>query len=123
MSRSRQSLSAIERSYANRGYRGARLRQALGRDGGYQKLLAGRRRRLAKQLSVTPSERKRYVLSTEEDLRILASCKRLERLKLTVEERAVVRLIKTQLGHDWRTPLMRVLLKMAKRHKMKARND
>ena len=119
----RQSLSAIERSYTNQGYQGARLRQALERDYGYQALLAERRQRLARQFSITPSERKRYVLSTEQDFAILALCKRLARQKLTAQERTLVRLIRTQLEHDWRAPLLKALRNVARKYHMDARNN
>lgn len=51
----------------------------------------------------------RYVLKTERDVEILSKCRKLERAKLSKEDRESVRLIKSQLENDWRKPLIKKL--------------
>ncbi|MBI5003114.1 hypothetical protein HZC31_07040 [Candidatus Woesearchaeota archaeon] len=65
----------------------------------------------------TPSafERKKYVLATQKDIEILEKCKELEKRKLTKEEEKLVKLIKTQLEEDWRTPLRKAVDKLLKK--------
>lgn len=73
--------------------------------------------KLTKQLKITSSEKKKYVLSKDADYEILDKCKRLEKLKLTKEEKFLVKLIKTQLEKDWRKPLLKMLKQYFKKYK------
>ena len=102
-----QRLQKIEDFYNSLGYRGEKLRGVLEKDKEYQRILRERKQKLTKQFKVTPGEKKRYVLSMDDDYEILAKCKQLERLKLSREDRALVKLIKTQLEDDWRKPLLK----------------
>ncbi len=67
----------------------------------------------------TNYEKKRYVLSKPEDLKILVMCKQLEKQKLLKEDKNIVRLIKSQLEDDWRKPLVKELLRISKKYKTK----
>ncbi len=58
--------------------------------------------------------RKKYVLKEKHDLEILALCNELEAKRLSKSNRKLVKLIKTQLEEDWRTPLLNVLKKIEK---------
>ncbi len=112
-----ESLQQIGDRYLQLGYRGDRLRKALAKDRDYQQLLRQRRLRLTKQFSVTPTEKRRYVLATDDDFKILAKCKRLERLKLSKQDRTLVKLIKTQLEDDWRPRLITALNRLLRRYR------
>ena len=63
----------------------------------------------------TAFERKKYVLATQKDIEILGKCKELEKRRLTKEERILVKLVKTQLEEDWRTPLRKAVDKLLKK--------
>ena len=73
--------------------------------------------KLTKQFKLTPIEKRKYVLSTDDDFEILAKCKQLERLRLTREEKFLIKLIKTQLEDDWRKPLLRILNRLLEKYK------
>lgn len=109
----------IEDFYINLGYRGNELRKVLAKDKWYQKLLKERKQKLTKQFKITPTEKKKYVLSTDADFEILDRCKQLEKLKLTKEDKFLVKLIKTQLEDDWRKPLLKTLNQLLKKYKQK----
>ena len=115
----KKSLQQIEDFYINLGYRGDKLRKVLTKDKGYQKLLKERKQKLTKQFKINPSEQRKYVLSTNVDFKILAKCKQLEKLKLTKEDKFLVKLIKTQLESDWRKPLLWVLNQLLKKYSLK----
>lgn len=110
-------IQKIEDFYTNLGYSGNKLRKVLAKDKGYQKLLKERKQKLTKQFKITPTERKRYVLLTNTDFEILDRCKQLEKLRLSKEDRFLVRLIKTQLEDDWRKPLLKTLNRLLKKYK------
>jgi hypothetical protein len=114
-----KSLQEIEDFYINLGYRGNKLRKVLTRDKEYQKLLKKRKQKLTKQFKVTTSEKKKYVLSTDNDFEILANCKLLEQLNLTKEDKILVKLIKTQLKDDWRKALLKTLERLLRKYKKK----
>ena len=97
-------------------YSGEKLREALSKDRGYQKLLNKRKERLSKQLNVSLPEKKKYVLSTTADFEILNKCKQLEKLALMESDKQVVALIKSQLENDWRRPLLQTLNKLIKKY-------
>ena len=56
--------------------------------------------------------KKKYKLPTKEDREILAKCKQSEKLKLSVRDKALVALVKSQLEDDWRKPLIETLDKL-----------
>jgi len=113
----KKSLQQIEDFYVSLGYKGDKLRRVLIKDKEYQKLLRKRKQKLTKQFKVALSEKKKYVLSTDSDFEILAKCKQLEKLKLTKEDRLLVKLIKTQLKDDWRRPILKTLNQLLKRYR------
>lgn len=114
--KSLKQFQEIEDFYINLGYRGYELRKVLAGDRQYQKMLKERKQKLAKGFKVTAKEKKRYVLSTDDDFEILAKCKQLEKLKLTKEDRFLVRLIKTQLEDDWRKTLLKAANLLLKKY-------
>ena len=113
----KKSLQQIEDFYINLGYKVNALKEVLSKDKEYQKLLKDRKQKLTKQFKVTASEKKNYVLSTNEDFEILAKCKKLEGLKLTKEDKFLVKLIKTQLEYEWRKTLLKPLNQLLKKYK------
>jgi hypothetical protein len=112
----RKSLQQIEDFYINSGYRGNELCKVLAKDKEYQKLLKERKQKLTKRFGVTQTEKRKYVLSTNNDFEILAKCKQLEKLKLSKEDRLLVKVIKTQLEDDWRKSLERLLNQLLKKY-------
>jgi hypothetical protein len=59
----------------------------------------------------------KYILKTKTDIQILNLCKKLEKAKLSKNDRALVTLIKTQLEKDWRKHLLIKLNKLSKKYK------
>src|SRR3989338_1624098 len=112
----RKSLQEIEGFYKNRGYRGNKLRKILVKDKEWVKLYKERQQRLAKRFPLTKTEQRRYVMSTNEDYEILKKVKQLEKLKLTKEDKILVRLIKTQLEFEWRKYLIQTLNQFLKKY-------
>lgn len=104
-----KSLQAIEDYYYRKGLRADKLRQATLRDREYMKVLRQRWSKLTKKFHVHPVDRKRYVLSTDQDYEILGKIYRLEERKLSDKDRALVRLVRTQLEHHWRDSIRRFL--------------
>lgn len=111
-----KSLQQIEDYYLHLGFKGEKLREMLTKDKNYQLLLKERKQKLTQRFKITSSEKKKYVLSTDEDFEILNKCKTLEKLKLTPEDKRLVKLIKTQLKDDWRTPLIITLNQLLKKY-------
>ena len=64
----------------------------------------------------TAQEKKRYALSTDDDFKILADCKHLEKMRLAKHDKELVKLIKTQLRQEWRKPLLQQLNKLLKKY-------
>lgn len=64
-------------------------------------------------------EKKKYVMSTNEDHMILSKVKQLEALKLSKTDNNLVRLIKTQLESDWRKYLIQTLNQLIRKHSAK----
>ncbi len=106
----KQSPQVIEDFYLRLGYSGERLRKALKKDKEYQKLLNARKQKLSKQARATKTESKKYVLSIDADFEILKKC------KLSVPDKEVVKLIKSQLENDWRKRLIQKLDKLQEKH-------
>src|SRR3989344_4681886 len=98
----KKSLQDIEDFYVNKGHVGNKLRKILEKDKDYVRLVKLRKERLTKELSLSTNETKKYVMSTDKDYDILSKVKVLEKLKLNKEEKFIIKLIRTQLEHDWR---------------------
>lgn len=114
----KKSLQEIEDFYKNQGYTGDKLRKILAKDKEWLSLVNERKQKLTKKISLTKAEQKKYVMSTDEDYEILGKIKQLEKMKLTKEEKFLVKLIKTQLEHDWRKPLIQTLNKILRKYKV-----
>ena len=114
-----ESLQEIEDFYKNRGYRGKKLRKILTKDKEWLRLYRERLQKLTKRFYLTKTELKKYVMSTNEDYEILKKIKLLEKLKLTKEDKVLVRLMKTQLEFDWRKYIIQTLNKLLKKYSIK----
>lgn len=68
-------------------------------------------------MNITPYEKNSYFLNDKKDLVILSKIKHLESLKLRRNDEEVVKLIKSQLKKDWRTPLISYLNYKLRRYK------
>ena len=66
--------------------------------------------------TITKHDKKKYVLKTERDIRILKKCKELEKKRLNKQDLYLVRLIKSQLIDDWRKPLEQELKKLLRKY-------
>ena len=113
----KKSLQPIEGFYVRKGLTGSKLRKALENDKEYQEILTERKAKLAKKIKVAPKEKQEYFLSTDRDYKILDKIKQLEKQKLSAKDRGLIKFIRTQLRLDWRTPLIRLLDNMLKKHK------
>ena len=58
---------------------------------------------------ITSADRKRYVLKTKQDERIVEKIKRLEKKKLTKSQKKLVKFYRSQLKANWRDPLERFI--------------
>jgi len=108
----KRSLQRIGDFYSSQGYKGNELRKILSKDRDYQKLLQERKQKLTKNILLTKTEKKKYVMSIDEDYEILSKVKQLERLNLNKEEKFLIEFIRTQLEHDWRKWLIKELDKI-----------
>ena len=113
----KKSLQAIEDYYINKGLSGKKLEAALQRDREYQIILFERKNRTTKKFKIPKKDRERYVLSTDQDYEILSIIYQLEKKPLSATDRQVIALICTQLEHDWRKALLRVLKSFVKKYK------
>ncbi|MFH0739629.1 MAG: hypothetical protein V1819_00745 [bacterium] len=112
----KESMQEVEDFYINLGYSGSKLREALSVDKNYQKLLEEKKKKLNNQIKVSPMEKKKYVLATDVDFEILDKCKKLEKLKLSQEDKVLVALAKAQLEEDWRKSLVKKLNQLLARY-------
>lgn len=112
----KKSLQAIEDYYYQKGLRGDKLRKATQNDGEYMKILKKRWSKLTKNFPVKSADRKRYILSTDQDYQILGIIYKLEHKKLSDKDKALVKLVRTQLEHHWRTPVLKFLNKLLKKY-------
>ncbi|MBI3335805.1 MAG: Type 1 glutamine amidotransferase-like domain-containing protein [Candidatus Portnoybacteria bacterium] len=71
---------------------------------------------LVKKVKITTKDKKRYVLSTDEDWEILGKIYQLEKKKLSTEDKKFVTFIRTQLERDWRTPILQALENLLSRY-------
>jgi len=113
------SLQKIQDTYENLGYKGDKLREILNKDKEFKKIVKERKKELTQQFKIAPTEKKKYVLSTNEDYEILSKIKQLEKLKLTKEDKYLIKFVKTQLEHDWRKPILKTLSKVLKKYERK----
>ena len=114
--RKQKSLQAIEDYYYRKGLRGDKLRKATQNDREYMRILRQRWSQLTKKFLVQSIDRKRYVLSTDQDYEILGKIYELERKRLSDKDKALVRLARTQLEHHWRTPILKFLTRLLKKY-------
>jgi hypothetical protein len=112
----KKSPQAIEDYYINKGLSGKKLQQALQRDREYQIILFERKNRLTKKFKIPKKDRERYVLSTDQDYKILKTIYQLEKESLSVIDRQIVALIRTQLEHDWRKALLKTLKSITRKY-------
>lgn len=112
----RKSLQEIEDFYISHDYVGEKLRRILLKDKDYLKLLKERKQQLTKRTTLTKTEKRKYVMSTDKDYEILSKVKQLEKLNLDKEEKFLVRFILTQLEQDWRKGLIKELDKILLKH-------
>ena len=112
-----KSLQKIVDFYINRGYKDEKLRNILKSDKAYIKLLNERKQKLSKKFHLTKSEERKHVMSADQDYEILGKIKILEKMKLKKEEKFLVNFARTQLEHDWRKPLMKMLNKVLQNHR------
>lgn len=89
----------------------------MSKDKGYQKFFKGRKQKLTKKIKISPTEKKKYILSTDTDFEILEKSKKLEKLKLNRDDKFLVKIIKTQLEDDWRKHLLSTLNKLTRKHR------
>lgn len=111
------SLDDLVGFYIKLGYNGFELKKMLEKDNRYEILLRKRQKDLTKKFGIKKTEMKSYVLLTDKDVSILKICKDLEKLKLSKEDKALVKLIKTQLEEDWRKPLINRLDLLLRKYK------
>ena len=62
-------------------------------------------------MNITKYEKENYLLSEEKDFIILNKIKKLEGRKLNNQDKEIIKLIRTQLKEDWRSPLINYLNK------------
>jgi len=68
-------------------------------------------------MKLTDYEKRNYPLNDKEDLIILAKIKKLENYKLNKIDKDNIKLIRTQLKKDWRSPLIGHLNKLLIKYK------
>ena len=111
-----KSLQTLIDHYTNLGLKGVQLLSALKSDKEYQARLKARMSKAAGAFKVKAADRKRYVLSTDEDFEILGKIYALEQRKLSKEDKTMIRFLRTQLEHDWRAPIIKVLDELLKKY-------
>lgn len=113
----KKSLQKIEDYYICKGLSGSELRKALELDKKYQKILSERKRILTKKFAITTKDKKRYVLSTDQDYMILSKVYQLEQKRLSSADRKLMKFIRTQLELDWRSSIIKLLDELLKKYK------
>ena len=111
-----KSLQEIEDYYLSQGLEGEDLRKALESDGEYQVLLKERKSVIRNKYGITEDEEREFLLPNEEDYEILSGIKALEKKQLSPEDEEVIKLIKSQLQEDWRTPLLTKLRELVEKY-------
>lgn len=69
------------------------------------------------KLKIKKTDARKLVLSDKKDLQILQIIYVLERKKLSVADRKLIKFIKTQLEKDWRKPLLEFAQDLLKKYK------
>ena len=85
-----KSLQAIEDYYFRKGLRGDKLRKATQNDREYVKILKKRWSKLTEQFPVKSQDRKKYVLSTDQDYEILGKIYKLEQKRLSNNDKVLL---------------------------------
>ncbi|MBU2616307.1 MAG: hypothetical protein KKC19_04345 [Nanoarchaeota archaeon] len=67
-------------------------------------------------VNLTSYERKNYPMPKKEDFAILNKIRELEKRKLLLRDKEVVKLIRTQLEKNWRASLVKSLNKLLKKY-------
>lgn len=67
-------------------------------------------------MKITRLERKKHLLKEKNDLLILQKIKEIETYKLNNKNKEIVKLIRAQLEYNWRTPLIKYLNKILRKH-------
>jgi len=111
------SMDIITDKYINLGYKGFELRKVLEKDKEYQRLLEAKKQSITKKYKLTPAEKKKYFMPSDRDYEILEKCKQLKKLKLSKEDKYLIKLILAQLYDDWRKPLIQELNRLFKKYK------
>lgn len=114
-----RSLQKIEDYYASKGLKGSELRKALELDETYNKILSARKRALIKKFNITAEDKKKYVLSTDEDWEILGKIYQLEKKTLSAEDKKFITFIRTQLEREWRTQIVQVLNDLLSKYELR----
>ncbi len=114
--KTKKSLQAIEDYYYRKGLRGDRLRRATENDQEFMQILKERWSKLTKTFKVKSNDRKKYILSSDQDYEILGKVYKLESKKLSEKDRALVKLVRTQLEPHWRTPVLKFLEQLVKKY-------
>lgn len=112
-------LQPIADRYERQGARGKALVRKLKADPTYQRIAAARARRLSPARRAVAGAHPGYSLTTSRDFQLFKLITTLEKLPLRTADRAVVALARTQLTHDWRTPLLATLQKIKKQYSQK----
>lgn len=68
-------------------------------------------------MQITDYEKRNYVFKEKKDFVILSKIKELEKNKLSKADIEIVKLIRTQLKDNWRSPLINYLDKLLKKYK------
>jgi len=68
-------------------------------------------------IKINKKDKKRYVLAEVRDYIILGKIYQLEKCKLSLAEKKIINLVRTQLERDWRKSLIEFLDGMAKKYK------
>ena len=112
----KKSLQQIEDYYYRKGLRGTQLRHVTERDHEYKTILKQKLARLSKVFKIKSSDKKRYSMATNEDYEILGKIYRLEAKPISKHDHDLIQLIRTQLEHHWRTPIIKFLDKLLKKY-------
>ena len=92
------------------------MRKATENDEEFMQILRKRWLKLTKKFVVKPSDRKKYILSSDQDYEILGRIYELEKKKLSAKDKALINLVRTQLEHHWRTPIIKFLNRLLKKY-------
>ena len=68
-------------------------------------------------MKISNFEKKNYVLKDKKDLIILSKIKELEKKNIDKKDKEILKLARTQLKLDWRTPIINYLNKLIKKYK------